>query len=91
MNDTQTATECNTVPHDPAMAAADPAMFSPMTLDQNRILYAHLNSGWYKQADVYPLLSEPWRETGALLDDLGAAWKATRQAERKAEAPEAGS
>ena len=31
MNDTQTAAEISAVPHDPAMAAADPAMFSPMT------------------------------------------------------------
>ena len=91
MNDIQTATEYNAVPHDPAMAAADPVMFSPITLDENKILTAHLTSGWYKQSVVYPTLSEPWRETSAVLDDLGAAWQATRQAEREAGAPEAGS
>ena len=70
MNDTQEATESNAVPHDPAMAAADPAMFASVTSDENSILRAHLNSGWYKQAAVYPVLSEPWRETAVLLDDL---------------------
>ena len=38
MNDTQEATEFNAVPHDPAMAAADPAMFASMTRDENKIL-----------------------------------------------------
>ena len=55
MNDTQTATEYNAVPHDPAMAAPDPAMFAPMTSGENGILRAHLGSGWYKQAAVYPV------------------------------------
>jgi len=92
MNDTQTATEYNAVPHDPAMAAADPAMFSPMTTDENTIFQAHLTSGWRKQSAVYPALSEPWRETLALLDDLGSAWWASRQAEHgEPEAAEAGS
>ncbi len=76
MNDTQTATECNAVPHDPVMAAPDPAMFEPMSGDENVILSAHLSSGWYKQGAVYPVLSEPWRETHAILDDLHAAWRA---------------
>ena len=87
MNDTQTA------PADPVMAAADPAMFAPMTLDENEILHAHLNSGWYKQARLYPNLSEPWRETSALLHDLHSAWDAAWQAghgEPEA-SPEAGS
>ena len=85
MNDIQTATEYNVVPH-------DPAMFSPMTTDENKILHAHLTSGWHKQSAVYPTLSEPWRETSALLDDLGSAWWVSRQAERgEPEAPEAGS
>ena len=92
MNDTQTAAGPSSVPSDPAMAAADPAMFSPMTRDENKILNAHLTSGWYKQSAVYPTLSEPWRETGALLDDLGSAWWASRQAEHgEPEAAEAGS
>jgi hypothetical protein len=99
MNDTTAATDCNAVPHDPAMAAADPAMFAPMTGDENRILHAHLNSGWYKQGAVYPTLSEPWRETAVLLDDLHGAWQADWQArheaperqDREPEAPEAGS
>ncbi len=75
MNDTQTATEYNAVPHDPVMAAPDPAMFEPMNRDENVILWAHLSSGWHKQSAVYPL-SEPWRETSMLLNDLHAAWRA---------------
>ena len=86
MNDTQEATEHNAVPHDPAMAAADPAMFAPVTCKENRILGAHLTSGWYKQSAVYPVLSEPWRETAVLLDDLSDAWHAAFQAEREPEA-----
>ena len=70
------------------MATSDPAMFAALTRDENRILGAHLTSGWYKQAAVYPVLSEPWRETSALLDDLHAAYPAARQAGRE---PEAGS
>jgi hypothetical protein len=88
MNNTQTATEYNAVPHDPAMAAPDSAMFSPMTTGENTILNAHLTSGWHKQGAVYPLLSEPWRETGALIDDLSGAWWESRRAERGE--PEAG-
>jgi hypothetical protein len=99
MNDTQAATEFNAVPHDPAMAGADPAMFASLTDDENRILGAHLSSGWYKQAAVYPTLSEPWRETSAVLDDLHGAWEAARPTRQAApgfrvagpEAPEAGS
>jgi hypothetical protein len=98
MNDTREATECNTVPHDPEMAAADPAMFAPMTRDENKILNAHLTSGWHKQSAVYPILSEPWRETAALIDDLTSAWWTNWHAEHPAaerqepapEAPEAG-
>jgi hypothetical protein len=92
MNDTQTATEDNAVPHDPVMAAADPAMFAPIALEENVILHAHLSSGWYKQSTVYPKLSEPWRETAVLLDDLHGAWQAGWQARHgEPEAPEAGS
>jgi hypothetical protein len=86
MTETQEATECNGVPHDPVMAAPDPAMFAPLTLDENRILNAHLTSGWYKQSAVYPVLSEPWRETAALKDDLSGAWWAAWRAGH----PEAG-
>jgi hypothetical protein len=92
MNDTPEATECNAVPHDPAMAAPDPAMFGPMTRDEHRILTAHLASGMCKQSAVYPVLSEPWRETGAVIDDLTGAWWAAWHAEHGGpEAPEAGS
>jgi hypothetical protein len=74
---------------DPAMAAADPALFAPLTDEENVILGAHLTSGWYKQDAVYPLLSEPWRETQVMLDDLGRAAQQqlqARQAEQEAEA-----
>jgi hypothetical protein len=99
MNDPQTVTEHTAVPHDPAMAAADPAMFASLTRDENEILNQHLTSGWYKQSAVYPTLSEPWRETGALIHDLTGAWWAAFHAEQEAperqdrepEAPEAGS
>ena len=63
-------------PVDPAMQAGDPGMFAPLTTDENEVLRAHLTSGWYKQAAVYPTLSEPWKETGVLLNDLHAAYEA---------------
>ena len=58
----------------------DPAMFAPLTLDENKILGAHLTSGWYKQSAVYPVLSEPWQETDGLLSDLHTAWTAAFEA-----------
>ena len=61
-------------PGDVAMRACDPAMFAQLSTDENAILRAHLTSGWYKQSAVYPVLSEPWKETSALLDDLHSAW-----------------
>jgi len=96
MNDTQAVPRHEpAAPADPVMAAADPAMFAPLGPDENGILYAHLNSGWHKQSAVYPLLSEPWRETSAMLDDLPGAHRAARKAGREARAaayaPEAGS
>jgi hypothetical protein len=96
MNDTQTSPEPSAAPHDPVMATPDPAMFAPLTPDENTILNAHLTSGWYKQSAVYPVLSEPWRETSALKDDLHGAWRVAWQAAHpqarhgEAEAPEAG-
>jgi hypothetical protein len=75
-------------PEDPAMRAEDPAMFAPLTTRENHILGAHLNSGWLKQSAVYPVLAEPWKETGALLDDLHAAWDIARQGRSR---PAAGS
>lgn len=75
-------------PNDPAMAASDPAMFAEMTQDENTILRYHLTSGWYKQGAVYPTLSEPWKETSVVLDDLNSAWWLGGQAENE---PEAGS
>lgn len=80
MNDIQSP------PADPVMAAADPAMFAPLTLGENDILKAHLTSGWYKQDAVYPLLSEPWRETLAMLHDLHQSWRVAWQAGQEAEA-----
>jgi hypothetical protein len=49
-------------------------MFAPLTTRENEILGAHLTSGWYKQSAVYPTLSEPWKETSMVLDDLHRAW-----------------
>ena len=66
-----TSTDPIELPEQPS----DPAMFAPLTLDENKILGAHLGSGWYKQSAVYPLLSEPWQETSGLLDDLHAVWR----------------
>ena len=82
MNETQEATEYNGVPHDPALAAPDPAMFASMTCGENTILNAHLTSGMYKQSAVYPVLAEPWKETAALLDDLHAAYDVAAAARR---------
>ncbi|MGH7171871.1 MAG: hypothetical protein ACRELG_16470 [Gemmataceae bacterium] len=67
-------------------APGDPAMFAPLTADENSILNAHLASGWLKQAAVYPPLSEPWKETHALLTDLHEAQQAARHPEREPEA-----
>jgi hypothetical protein len=86
MNDTQADTELTTKPSDPAMAASDPGMFASLTVEDNHILRAHLISGWYKQSAVYPALSEPWKETAAVLTDLAGAWDAAYQAGREAEA-----
>jgi hypothetical protein len=55
-------------------------MFARLTPDENRILSTHLNSGWYKQAAVYPCLSDAWQETQALLKDLSEAHHAAMQA-----------
>ena len=55
-------------------------MFAPLTSDENKILGAHLTSGWYKQSAVYPVLSEPWQETDGFLNDLHAAWTAAFEA-----------
>jgi hypothetical protein len=59
---------------------SDLAMFAPLTPEENRILSMHLNSGWYKQAAVYPGVSGPWLETEALLEDLSEAHGAAMQA-----------
>jgi hypothetical protein len=88
MNDPQAGKDPMTVPSDPAMAAGDPAMFTPLTSVENNILTMHLTSGWYKQGAVYPTLSEPWKETCAVLGDLHDAHETACQAERE---PEAGS
>ena len=69
-----------------AATPGDPAMFEPLTADENNILWAHLCSGWYKQATLYPGLSEPWQETGGLLDDLLQARRASWQAGQEPEA-----
>lgn len=88
MNDTDAGRDelPSAKPSDPAMAASDPGMFAPMTTGENQILSHHLTSGWYKQAAVYPTLSEPWKETFAVLTDLHDAHQAAHQAEREPEA-----
>lgn len=94
MTSTQPHIDPAVAPADPAMAASDPAMFAALTADDNWILRHHLTSGWVKQAAVYPTLSEPWRETHVLLNDLYVADQARRDAQRTAQAeqePEAGS
>jgi hypothetical protein len=54
--------------------AADPALFARLTREENKVLSAHLTSGWYKQSAVYPALSPAWTETSEILGDLHAAW-----------------
>jgi hypothetical protein len=86
MSDTDAAYEKLTRPAAPDMAAAVPELFTGLNMEENTILRHHLTSGWYKQAAVYPTLSEPWKETGAVLDDLTAAWRLRWQAEHEPEA-----
>ena len=80
-----TSTDQRIAPGQPS----DPALFAPLTIDENKILRAHLTSGWYKQSAVYPVLSEPWQETSGLLDDLADARDAAFEA-RAAAKKEAG-
>jgi hypothetical protein len=75
-----TSTDPITMPAQPS----DPALFEPLSLDENTILNAHLTSGWYKQGAVYPVLSAPWQETSGLLDDLHAARRANFEASQAA-------
>jgi hypothetical protein len=69
------------------MQPVDPALFGPLTTDENEVLRAHLTSGWFKQAAVYPTLSEPWKETAALLDDMRSAWDIAWRGERQGSPP----
>ena len=66
-----------------AAPPGDPAMFAPLTTEENSVLRAYLTSGWHAQATMYPALSEPQQETEALLDDL---YEASRQARQEPEA-----
>jgi hypothetical protein len=75
-----TSTDPTALPDQPG----DPALFAQLSLDENKILNAHLTSGWYKQSAVYPVLSEPWQETSGLLDDLHAAWRSAFEADQAA-------
>ena len=62
-------------------------LFTGLDTDENAILRQHLVSGWYKQAAVYPELSEPWKEIkGAVHDHLHEAWQLRWQAEHEPEA-----
>ena len=51
-----------------------PALFASLTREENKVLSAHLTSGWYKQSAVYPALSPAWNDTSEILGDLHAAW-----------------
>lgn len=81
-----TETETSCLPAAPEMSREDPAMFAGLTTGEIEILRAHLTSGWYKQSAVYPCLSEPWRDTAAMLDDLALAHRAAFEARREPEA-----
>lgn len=63
----------------PVTARQGAALFVPLTLDENRILCTHLESGWYKQAAVWaPAVRGPlWQETDGLLRDLHVAFMAS--------------
>jgi hypothetical protein len=73
-------------PDRPEFGAPDPALFAPLTTDENHVLRYHLTSGWYKQSAVYPPLSDIWRETSEILDDMHAAWDIAFDAYRRARA-----
>ncbi len=75
-----TSTDQRIMPGQPS----DPAMFAPLTTDENKVLRGHLTSGWYKQSVIYPGLSEPWQETRGLLNDLHDAHQAALEAETAA-------
>ena len=68
----------------PAFGEPDPALFGALTTGENSVLRTHLTSGWYKQAAVHPVLSDIWRETSEVLDDLHTAWDAAFDAEQRA-------
>ena len=75
---------------DPSTLQAQPsgsALFAPLSLQENKILHAHLTSGWYKQSVVYPALTGSWQETAALLSDLDDAWQAAFDAQQAARTP----
>ena len=76
MTDTQaTAHDPAVMPGDPAMAASDPGHVRGADRRRKPHSVPAPDSGWYKQAAVYPTLSEPWKETSAVLDDLHGAWQ----------------
>jgi hypothetical protein len=54
----------------------DPGLFAALTHQEQDVLTAHLTSGWYKQAAVYPTLAVAWWETAALLADIHLAHEA---------------
>ena len=54
MSDTQADTELSATPSDPAMAASDPAMFAPLTTQDNTILGAHLTQAGTSRAPSTP-------------------------------------
>jgi hypothetical protein len=73
-------------PDRPEFGEPDPALFTPLTTDENHVLRYHLTSGWYKQSAVFPPLSGIWRETSEILDDMHQAWNIAFDAEQRARA-----
>jgi hypothetical protein len=76
-----TSTDQRIAPGQPS----DPAMFTPLTTDENKILRGHLVSGWLKQSAVSGR-SGPYRDTAGFLDGLHDAHMAALEARYAARA-----
>lgn len=74
-------------PRDPVMADARPEPFASLSAGENTTPRKHLASGLAKQGEAYSTLSEPWRETLAVIDDLEDAFAPALDAEIEAARP----